>query len=263
MAHDWIKMRSSLGDDPDVIGIAIACDISQDLVVGKLHRLWSWADEHTTDGHAPSVTKAFLDRYVSVAGFAQAMVDVGWLCILDEGVHFPDFERHNGKSAKKRALSAKRSSEYRAKSDAPSVTKSVRVRDLHNTTQHNSIITHTGDQIRKDVHPHRLVKSFGGWMNMTLSKELAADAMAEIMNTPTLECGTEDKAAAYLESRATLLKSMRPAHMMPKAEKWFSGEWQFDEETERSRNSGKQSQPNNRDEAMKNLEAYNRQGGSQ
>ena len=39
MAGDWIKMRIDIADDPAVIGIASALDITEDEVVGKLHRI--------------------------------------------------------------------------------------------------------------------------------------------------------------------------------------------------------------------------------
>lgn len=103
MAGDWIKMRVDLGDDPGVVLIANACDVSEDEVVGKLHRLWSWADRHTTDGTAPAINGRWVDRYVSQPGFADAMVAAGWLHFTETGVEFPNFERHNGESAKRRA----------------------------------------------------------------------------------------------------------------------------------------------------------------
>lgn len=102
MAGDWIKMRVDLGDDPAVIQIACQLDIAEDDVVGKLHRLWSWADKHTTDGTAPAITAKWVDRYVDKSGFAEAMVAAHWISFNDSGVIFPEFDRHNGDSAKRR-----------------------------------------------------------------------------------------------------------------------------------------------------------------
>ena len=116
-------MRVDLADDPAVIGISAECELDEDTVVGKLHKLWSWADRQTENGDAPSVTEAWLDRHVGVTGFAQAMSNAGWLSIKPDGISFPHFNRHNGKTAKTRALSAKRNVEYRKKRDAPSVTE--------------------------------------------------------------------------------------------------------------------------------------------
>ena len=124
MAGDWIKMRTNLGSDPAVIGLAIATGLDEDTIVGKLHKLWSWADQHTQDGHAVGVTPEWLDRLVSVKNFSVLLEKQGWLSIKKSGIVVPNFEVHNGKSAKRRALAAKRKVTQRSrKGHAPSVTK--------------------------------------------------------------------------------------------------------------------------------------------
>jgi hypothetical protein len=50
---------------------------------------------------------SWIDRYIGVTGFAESMVSAGWLAV-DDGIKFPDFERHNGESAKKRASATER-----------------------------------------------------------------------------------------------------------------------------------------------------------
>lgn len=126
MAGDWIKMRIDLADDPAVIGIAAGLRISEDEVVGKLHRLWGWADKHTSTGFVPHITAKWIDGYLQKLGFAAHMSAVGWLGISDTGVTFPYFDRHNGKSAKSRAEGAERARMSRKKRDdsAKSVTRS-------------------------------------------------------------------------------------------------------------------------------------------
>jgi hypothetical protein len=108
MAGDWIKMRVDLDDDPAVIGISAGTGLDTPGVVGRLHKLWSWADRQSRDGHAPSVTEMWLDRYVGCEGFASAMQQQGWLTVDTSGISFPNFDRHNGKSAKTRALATSR-----------------------------------------------------------------------------------------------------------------------------------------------------------
>ena len=126
MAGDWIKMRCDLGNDPAVIRMAETLKLSEDDVVGKLHRFWSWADTHTTDGNASGVTKTWLDRYIGVTGFAERLAEgdgrTPWLVITEDGIEIPKFEEHNGKSAKKRLLTTKRVAQHRAKRNATSVT---------------------------------------------------------------------------------------------------------------------------------------------
>ncbi|MCO6691716.1 hypothetical protein KMZ27_21570 [Pseudomonas shirazica] len=85
-------------------------------VVGMLHRLWSWADAQSRDGHASGVTKSWVDRYVCHVGFAEALEKVGWLREEKEGITLPNFDRHNGKCAKKRLVDARRQQKYREKS---------------------------------------------------------------------------------------------------------------------------------------------------
>jgi hypothetical protein len=108
MAGDWIKMRCDLEDDPAVIGIAADTGIDEYGVVGRLHKVWSWANKHTRDGHAPSVTSSWLDQYIGVQGFANAMQKHGWLLVSERGLEIPKFDVHNGKPGKDRALALNR-----------------------------------------------------------------------------------------------------------------------------------------------------------
>ena len=122
MAGDWVKMRVDLATDPSVIRIAVLVNLGEDHVVGKLHRLWSWANQHTRDGNAVGVTEKWIDRYLGVTGIAAALADAGWLDIYTNRVEIPEFGRHNGKSGKQRALTARRVAKTR---NAPTVTKAL------------------------------------------------------------------------------------------------------------------------------------------
>lgn len=119
MSGDWIKMRVDLPDDPAVIAIAARLCITQDEVVGKLHRLWSWADRHTDDGSVDGVSFKWVDEYIKRKGFAAAMAATGWLEESVSGIFFPAFQRHNGKSAKVRAEDARRKKTDRARQLSP------------------------------------------------------------------------------------------------------------------------------------------------
>lgn len=126
MAGDWIKMRTDLADDPSVVAIAEATGLDEDHVVGKLHRLWSWADKHTRDGVAQSVSMKWVDRYLCCDGFAVAMVEAGWLGQDGNHLTFPNFDVHNGQSSKRRAEGALRVREHRKRSCNDSVTQTKR-----------------------------------------------------------------------------------------------------------------------------------------
>jgi hypothetical protein len=109
MAGEWLKFEANTPEKPEVLAITIAMGWDDpDLTVGKLMRVWRWFDQQTVNGNAPSVTAALLDRLLGVSGLCQAMANVGWLVIDDHGLTLPNFDRHNGKTAKDRALTAKR-----------------------------------------------------------------------------------------------------------------------------------------------------------
>ena len=114
MAGDWIKMRCDLAEDPAVIRIAEELSLDEDTVVGKLHRLWSWADRQSRDGHAYGVTARWVDKHLACDGFAVALQGVGWMVVDDQGVSLPNFDRHNGEPAKARALGTRRKQKQRA-----------------------------------------------------------------------------------------------------------------------------------------------------
>lgn len=115
MAGNWLKMEASTPEKREVMAITVAMGWDDpDLTVGKLFRVWRWFDEHTIGGNAPGVTSALLDRIVGVTGISNAMESVGWLVIDDAGISLPKFDRHNGKTAKDRALTAKRVATHKA-----------------------------------------------------------------------------------------------------------------------------------------------------
>ena len=122
MAFAWIKIEDSTPDKPEVWKMAERLGIDADAVVGKLVRVWIWADHQTIDGNAVSVTSALLDRCAGVTGFAAAMAEVGWLKVSAEGLLFVNFDRHNGETAKKRALTRRRVERHRI-GNADSVTE--------------------------------------------------------------------------------------------------------------------------------------------
>ena len=102
MAGDWIPVRTDLHEDPAVITIAASIGLDEYEVTGRLLRLWSWANRQLPTGEAPGVTAEWIDRHVAAPGFASAMQKAGWLLIEDGKVVFPNFERWNSQSAKRR-----------------------------------------------------------------------------------------------------------------------------------------------------------------
>ncbi|WP_233268452.1 hypothetical protein [Pantoea sp. BAV 3049] len=121
MAYEWIKIEVVTPDKPEIYQLAEILAIDPDAVLGKLIRVWAWADQQTIDGNAnsnaASVTKSAIDRIGFMPGFADALLQVGWLRFEGSVLIFPNFERHNGKSSKKRLLTNRRVTEHREKSN--------------------------------------------------------------------------------------------------------------------------------------------------
>lgn len=138
MAGDWIKFELATMDKPEVCQIADLADIDQDAVVGKLMRVWAWFDQQTEKGNAPSVSKKLLDRSVGVTGFCEHMKAVGWMVEADGFISLPHFERHNGKTGKNRALTAKRVASHKIKGNARNVTSALPKEEKRREDQHNT-----------------------------------------------------------------------------------------------------------------------------
>lgn len=117
MAGDWIKMRSNLWDDPRVARLCDLTDTSEAVIVGGLYWLWATADQHSEDGCMPGLSARSIDRKTGITGFASALIQIGWLSDDPQGVALCRFEEHNGASAKKRAVTAKRVANHRGNAD--------------------------------------------------------------------------------------------------------------------------------------------------
>ncbi len=152
MAGDWIKLQCTTPDKPEVFRIADLLNIDPDAVVGKLLRVWIWADQQTSDGNAVSVTHSLLDHVTGVSGFASAMLSVGWLIESENGFSFTNFDRHNGQTAKSRALTYKRVTKSR---NADSVTKTLpeKRRDRDREEIEDTSLSHVAFATNKSAEP--------------------------------------------------------------------------------------------------------------
>ncbi len=110
----WLKIETETPDKPEMWAIAEMLSIDVDAVFGKAFRVWCWFDQHTEDGNARGVTFSLFDRLVGLTGFAASMEKVGWLIKTEEGISLPNFDRHNGQTAKNRANTAVRVAKHKA-----------------------------------------------------------------------------------------------------------------------------------------------------
>ena len=163
MAGDWIKFELATMDKPEVCQIADLADIDQDAVVGKLMRVWAWFDQQTEKGNAPSVSKKLLDRSVGVSGFCDHMKAVGWMAESDGVISLPHFERHNGKTGKNRALTAKRVSNHKTKGNAGGVTSALPKEEKNKEplSTRESVDPRMPSEMTLDWHPdEKLLKTY-------------------------------------------------------------------------------------------------------
>jgi hypothetical protein len=132
MAGDWIKWTKGLTRKPEVIQMAHRLGRSRHETAAVLMEVWEWADDNAVlevSGSEPDTCPGLvrlgdqsgqlLDAISGVAGLADAMTAVGWLTIRNGSLAFPNFGRHNGKSAKARALDSVRKRQSRTPDSVP------------------------------------------------------------------------------------------------------------------------------------------------
>lgn len=124
MAGEWIKVEVATADKPEVLKIARILGIEQDAAFGKLTRLWAWFDSNSVDGSVDGAVDTDVDNICRQKGFAAACITVGWLAFDEslERLTLPNFERHNGETAKQRALKNRRQAKWRHSVDASAST---------------------------------------------------------------------------------------------------------------------------------------------
>lgn len=118
MAGDWIKVEHATLDKPEITRAAEMLGLSRRETLGLFFDYWVWLDKNLSDscpGFVRNVSVKSLDRVLQCDGFAATLAAIGW-CEFDEKawtLRVTNAERHNGKTAKTRALDAKRQSEKR------------------------------------------------------------------------------------------------------------------------------------------------------
>lgn len=108
MAGDWIKWQKRLHQKPEILATARKLRLSIGDTCLCYMRFWEWADDVTATGVVEGIELADIDDIAQHPGFAQAAVSVGWL--INDGGHFtlPNYSRHNGDPAKRRAMDSQR-----------------------------------------------------------------------------------------------------------------------------------------------------------
>jgi hypothetical protein len=134
----WIKLDHTTPDKPEIMQIADELGISPEAAFGHLCRVWIWADQQSLNGHAINVTEKGLARVSGHAGMVTAMRKVGWVTGSDGALSLPNFDKHNGETAKKRALATNRKVTQRSRSNSDnSVTREDKSKKEEKTSPPN------------------------------------------------------------------------------------------------------------------------------
>lgn len=100
MAEFWLPVESDSPGKIEVRGIGRALGISRHDAFGRLLQVWFWFNAESETGIIIGGTCSDIDSVAELPGFAQAMVDVGWLKLSDEGIEQPGFHEHRQVSQK-------------------------------------------------------------------------------------------------------------------------------------------------------------------
>jgi hypothetical protein len=109
----WIKVETHTPEKPEVDRAMVLCRCSRAVAFLAFFKFYAWADRTTEDGWVPFLTPAVADNRSGLRGFGRALADVGWVTYESNGGRISHWERHNGKSAKKRAMTAERVMKHR------------------------------------------------------------------------------------------------------------------------------------------------------
>ncbi len=111
----WIKVEAATPTKPEILRLARIMGVTADDAFGKAMRFWLWLDGITVDGRVDGLASQDVDAVVGACGICNALVAVGWLQVdeSNERLTVPNFDRHNGESAKARALRTRRQAKWR------------------------------------------------------------------------------------------------------------------------------------------------------
>lgn len=116
MAGNWIKVEKVTPDKPEVALLARRLKVSHGDAFLNWFRVYSWADGVTADGRVRFLSASEADTLSgAIPGTCEALAskDIGWLESDESGIIFANWDRHNGRSSKTRALDSERKNKIR------------------------------------------------------------------------------------------------------------------------------------------------------
>lgn len=118
MAGDWIKLEATTLQKPEILEAAEMLSISRREAIGLFVDYFVWLDQHldeTCPGFVPHVSRKSLEVVLACPGFAAVLETIRWGKFDDRTrtLTVVNHERHNGKTAKTRALDQRKKAEQR------------------------------------------------------------------------------------------------------------------------------------------------------
>ena len=113
----WIKIEAQTPDKTEIRHIARRCACTKAEAFLAFFRVYAWLDEQTDDGHVEFFTPEDADEIGDLPGFGAALQEVRWITFGPTGAVVSNWDRHNGKSAKRRCLSYERKLRERARQE--------------------------------------------------------------------------------------------------------------------------------------------------
>jgi uncharacterized phage protein (TIGR02220 family) len=143
MAGDWIKLEHATLDKPEVFRTAEMLGVDRDTAIGIFCRYFVWLDQNLCpvsvrqmSGSNPDKERSTLthmsakglDEVLHRPGFAACLVAIGWAEFDEKAwtMRVINSDRHNGKTAKSRALDRKLKAKQRREARAQNRPASVR-----------------------------------------------------------------------------------------------------------------------------------------
>lgn len=222
--NSWIKVRTSLRDDPRVMSMADSLGVTDAEIIGALVIFWSWADSHTEDGIVRNLSASRADKVATLCGFSAELVRIGWAKIDEktDELSLKNFYEHNGNSAKRRASEAKRKAATRSPSkSAAKCPQSVRIE-----SGQNAELEKRREEKRRDVLEANAScpKSDGGESQITKTR----DMLEEFWQKAPAQARNRSSKAKVEAAWNQLPKSKRPEfpYLLEALEAWKkSEEW--------------------------------------
>lgn len=156
MAGDWIQMDLDLEDKPEFMRLVDLTDEAEELILGRLFRLWALVDKATDNGLLKGLSLQSLARKLGgTPEFWQHLTDeaVAWLTVTDEGIVIPGYDKRFSQSGKRRINEARRKSALRRKVSANCPQESGHIADLKKRREEESKEEKRKEQETKEGAP--------------------------------------------------------------------------------------------------------------